>query len=55
MKIICLAEKEKIHFSWILKAMTYAFVFWAVDEKGNQSKQDLLFDQYKATLVGILN
>jgi len=44
--IIRLAVNLGMKYDKILKAMAYAFVFRATDEKGNRSVQDLLFDNY---------
>jgi len=45
--IIRLAEKQGMPYNEILKAMAYAFFFNAVDENGNSSARDMLFDNFK--------
>ncbi len=46
MGIIRLAEEQGLDYDQILKAMAYGFRFKAVDENGQRSRQDVLFDEY---------
>lgn len=46
MGIIRLAIENEMDYDQILLAMAYAFYFKEVDENGEQSKPDLLFDKY---------